>query len=112
MFTSKGKERNPRQMKIKTELSKQQLDQAIKGMQGIAHPIRLLILYTLAKEEKTVGQLVELLGTSQSAASQHLSKMKNNGILESRKVSNLVYYSLKDPKYKDLIQTIVKVYKK
>ncbi|ABZ94433.1 ArsR family transcriptional regulator [Leptospira biflexa] len=99
-------------MKIKTELSKQQLEQAIKGIQGIAHPIRLLILYTLAKEEKTVGQLVELLGTSQSAASQHLSKMKNNGILESRKSSNQVFYRLKDAKFKDLIQTIVKVYKK
>ncbi|MDF3819092.1 metalloregulator ArsR/SmtB family transcription factor [Leptospira sp. 96542] len=99
-------------MKIKTELTKQQLEQAIKGLQGIAHPIRLLILYTLAKEERTVGELVELLGTSQSAASQHLSKMKNNGILESRKSSNQVFYSLKDPKFKDLIQTIVKVYKK
>ncbi|EOQ87931.1 biofilm growth-associated repressor family protein [Leptospira yanagawae serovar Saopaulo str. Sao Paulo = ATCC 700523] len=99
-------------MKIKTELSKQQLEQAIKGIQGIAHPIRLLILYTLAKEEKTVGELVELLGTSQSAASQHLSKMKNNGILESRKSSNQVFYRLKDAKFKDLIQTIVKVYKK
>ncbi|MDZ4727002.1 MAG: metalloregulator ArsR/SmtB family transcription factor [Leptospira sp.] len=99
-------------MKIKTELSKQQLELAIKGIQGIAHPIRLLILYTLAKEEKSVGQLVELLGTSQSAASQHLSKMKNNGILESRKSSNQVYYSLKDPKFKDLVNTIVKVYKK
>ncbi|MCW7509220.1 metalloregulator ArsR/SmtB family transcription factor [Leptospira levettii] len=99
-------------MKIKTELSKQQLEQAIKGIQGIAHPIRLLILYTLAKDEKTVGQLVELLGTSQSAASQHLSKMKNNGILESRKSSNQVFYRLKDAKFKDLIQTIVKVYKK
>ncbi len=97
-------------MKIKTELSKQQLELAIKGIQGIA-PSRL-ILYTLAKEEKTVGQLVELLGTSQSAASQHLSKMKNNGILESRKSSNQVYYSLKDPKFKELVQTIVKVYKK
>jgi DNA-binding transcriptional ArsR family regulator len=99
-------------MKLKTELSKTQLEQAVKGIQGIAHPIRLLILYALAKEEKSVGELVTLLGTSQSAASQHLSKMKNNGILESRKKSNMVFYSLKDPKYKELVSTIVKIYKK
>lgn len=99
-------------MKLKTELSKTQLEQAIKGIQGIAHPIRLLILYALTNKEMSVGELVTLLGTSQSAASQHLSKMKNNGILESRKKSNMVFYSLKDPKYKELIATIIKIYKK
>ncbi|MCC5814953.1 MAG: winged helix-turn-helix transcriptional regulator [Leptospira sp.] len=99
-------------MKLKTELSKTQLELAIKGIQGIAHPIRLLILYALSSKEMSVGELVTLLGTSQSAASQHLSKMKNNGILESRKKSNMVFYSLKDPKFKELVTTIIKIYKK
>lgn len=98
--------------KHKMELSKGQLDSAIKGIQGIAHPVRLQILSILSKSEQSVGGLVEMLGTSQSAASQHLSKMKNNGILDSRKKSNQVFYFLKDPKYKDLMNTIVKVYKK
>ena len=99
-------------VKLKIELNNKQLEAAIKGLQGIAHPIRLLILYALMKEEKSVGELVDLLGTSQSAASQHLSKMKNNGILESRKKSNQVYYFLKDQKYKEFIHTIFKIYKK
>lgn len=99
-------------MKLKSELSKTQIDQAVKGLQGIAHPIRLMIMFALAKEERSVGDLVELLGTSQSAASQHLSKMKNNGILESRKKSNQVFYSLKDPKFKELNSVIVRLFKK
>ncbi|NCN09600.1 MAG: winged helix-turn-helix transcriptional regulator [Leptospira sp.] len=99
-------------MKLKSELSKTQIDQAVKGLQGIAHPIRLMIMFALAKEERSVGDLVELLGTSQSAASQHLSKMKNNGILESRKKSNQVFYSLKDSKFKELNSVIVRLFKK
>lgn len=98
--------------KIKMELSKGQLEQAVKVIQGIAHPIRLTILHALSTKEMSVGELVTILGTSQSAASQHLSKMKNNGLLDSRKKSNKVYYSLKDPKFKELINTIIKLYKK
>ncbi|MCG9876688.1 MAG: metalloregulator ArsR/SmtB family transcription factor [Leptospiraceae bacterium] len=99
-------------MKLKSELSKTQTELAVKGLQGIAHPIRFMIMFALSKEEMSVGDLVDLLGTSQSAASQHLSKMKNNGILESRKKSNQVFYSLKDPKYKELISILVRLYKK
>ncbi|EQA54581.1 transcriptional regulator, ArsR family [Leptospira kmetyi serovar Malaysia str. Bejo-Iso9] len=68
------------------------------------------ILFFLSQKEHSVGELVDLLGISQSAASQHLSKMKINGILSSRKESNQVFYYLKDGKYKDLIRTIVKIY--
>lgn len=99
-------------MKAKADFDKRQLEATVKGIQGIAHPIRLMILNLLSKDEKSVGELVGILGTSQSATSQHLSKMKNNGILDCRKESNQVFYFLKDPKFKELSLTIQKVFRK
>lgn len=96
--------------KEKSALKKNQLESAIRGIKGIAHPDRLQILFFLSQKEHSVGELVDLLGISQSAASQHLSKMKINGILSSTKESNQVFYYLKDGKYKDLIRTIIKIY--
>ena len=81
--------------KLKFELSKKQLDQAIKGIQGIAHPVRFMILYSLLKEEQSVSVLSEFTNVSQSVTSQHLSKMKDSGILDSRKESNKVFYFIK-----------------
>jgi DNA-binding transcriptional ArsR family regulator len=96
--------------KIKFELNKKQLDIAIKGVQGIAHPVRLMILYALSKEELSVNDLADYTGVSQSVTSQHLSKMKDNGILDSRKESNKVFYYVKDNKYRELVKNIVKLF--
>ncbi|MBL0264616.1 MAG: winged helix-turn-helix transcriptional regulator [Leptospiraceae bacterium] len=96
--------------KIKFELNKKQLEGAIKGVQGIAHPVRLMILYALSKEELSVNDLADFTGVSQSVTSQHLSKMKDSGILESRKESNKVFYYVKDNKYRELVKNIVKLF--
>ncbi|MCB1141024.1 MAG: helix-turn-helix transcriptional regulator [Leptospiraceae bacterium] len=96
--------------KLKFELSKKQLDQAIKGIQGIAHPVRFMILYSLLKEEQSVSVLSEFTNVSQSVTSQHLSKMKDSGILDSRKESNKVFYFIKDERYKEIIRILVKFY--
>lgn len=96
--------------KIKFELNKKQLDVAIKGIQGISHPVRLMILFALSKEELSVNDLADFVGVSQSVTSQHLSKMKDNGILDSRKESNRVFYYVKDSKYRELIKNIVKLF--
>jgi DNA-binding transcriptional ArsR family regulator len=99
-------------MKSKSDFNSANLESAVQGLQGLAHPVRLSILSLLSKGEMTVGSIVEELNTSQSAVSQHLSKMKSYGILGSRKESNLVFYSIKDPKYKELLQSIIKIFKK
>ncbi|MCB1180263.1 MAG: winged helix-turn-helix transcriptional regulator [Leptospiraceae bacterium] len=94
--------------KVKFELSKKQLDSAIKGMQGIAHPVRFMILYALLKDELSVGELSAFTNVSQSVTSQHLSKMKDSGLLDSRKESNKVFYYIKDLRYKEIMKTLVK----
>ncbi len=96
--------------KLKIELNKKQLENSVKVLQGISHPVRLTILNALTKEELSVNDLSNLASVSQSVTSQHLGKMKDSGILESRKESNKVFYYIKDPKYKDLIKQITKLF--
>lgn len=58
----------------------------------LANPKRLEILHTLKEGEKTVGDLVEILGVPKANVSQHLSLMRNRGIVKTRRDGTHVYY--------------------
>lgn len=83
---------------------------AAEMLKGIAHELRLLIICNLSDGEKSVLELAEFLGTSQSNVSQHLAKLRTLGILETRRDANQVFYSVKNPGTLDLIRTIQKAY--
>ncbi|MBF0452907.1 MAG: winged helix-turn-helix transcriptional regulator [Candidatus Magnetomorum sp.] len=63
----------------------------------LAHPQRLYILASLMDTEKTVSEIESLCGASQSVVSQHLTRMRLEKIVDSRKSGNFVYYWIKDP---------------
>lgn len=78
-------------------------------MKGVSHEIRIGILLSLRPGEKTVTDLVKLLGAPQPTLSQHLSMMRDRGIVRCRKVGNQALYSVSDKRiYKmlDLIQEL------
>ncbi len=82
-----------------TQMSKRRIDLRIYELQAeisktLAHPIRLAILHTLKDGEKTVNDLTEILGASQSNVSQHLAIMRQRQIVKTRKEGATVYYSL------------------
>lgn len=95
--------------KLKSEINKKQIDLIIKGVQGIAHPIRFMILHALMNDELSVSQLSSYTGASQSVTSQHLGKMKESGILDNRKESNRVYYFIQDSNYRELAKIFLKM---
>jgi DNA-binding transcriptional ArsR family regulator len=64
----------------------------------IAHPIRIAILHYLKNGEKTVNELTETLGASQSNISQHLALLRQREIVKTRKVGSAVYYRVSSPK--------------
>ncbi len=64
----------------------------------LAHPLRIAILHYLKDGEKTVNQLTELLGASQSNVSQHLAIMRQRQIVKTRKDRSTVYYRVASPK--------------
>ena len=80
--------------------------QALKAM---AHPLRWRILCTLGGKELSVGEIVDLTGTSQSNVSQHLEQLRNKHIVASRKEANRVYYRIRNDQLLTLIGTMRKV---
>jgi ArsR family transcriptional regulator len=64
----------------------------------MAHPLRLAILHSLKDGEKTVNDLAEIFGASQSNVSQHLALMRQRQILKTRKTGSTVYYRVSSPK--------------
>lgn len=64
----------------------------------LASPKRLEIIHLLKNGEKTVTDLVELLGVPKANVSQHLAVMRHRGVLASRRDGVNVYYRLSNPK--------------
>lgn len=68
----------------------------IRFLRGLADNTRLKIIESLEDRERTVSQLVEEVGSSQSNISAHLRLLKSTGIVKSRNEGKYVYYSLRD----------------
>ncbi|MBI3545036.1 MAG: winged helix-turn-helix transcriptional regulator [Gammaproteobacteria bacterium] len=80
---------------------------ASRSLKAMAHPLRLKILCILgSSSEVSVQDIVEQVGTSQSNISQHLSILRDKGILASRKDANKVYYRIGDQKILQLIGSL------
>ena len=69
--------------------------QKAKILKALAHPIRVSIFELIAEDEKTVGEIVESLGTKMANTSRHLALLKDAGLITTRKEGLNVYYSIK-----------------
>lgn len=62
----------------------------------LGHPARVGLIELLGTGERTVGELQDALELDSSSASQHLSALRRQGLLESRKVGTSVHCRVKD----------------
>lgn len=84
--------------------NEEDIHHASRALKAMAHPLRLKILCILGgTSEVSVQDIVDQVGTSQSNISQHLSILREKGILAARKDANKVYYRIGDPKILNLI---------
>jgi DNA-binding transcriptional ArsR family regulator len=67
---------------------------------------RLLILCRLAQGEFSVNAMVELCGQSQSSVSQHLGKLREGGLVKTRRDGTTIHYSLADDDVRKLIDML------
>jgi DNA-binding transcriptional ArsR family regulator len=84
-------------------------DNAVRAttlLKAMANPSRLMILCQLAEGEKSVGELVEAIGSSQSGLSQHLAILRREKVVTARRMSQSILYSLASPEAEALIQTL------
>ena len=73
---------------------------------------RLMILCKLSDGEQSAGELTELVGLSQGAASQHLQKMKAEGLVDTRRDAQTIYYRLADDAARQVIDLLCNIYGK
>jgi DNA-binding transcriptional ArsR family regulator len=70
----------------------------------LGHPARVRILELLRDGERSVGDLQAALGLDSSGTSQHLTAMRRQGLLDSRREGTSVYYRVKDPRVFQLLE--------
>lgn len=63
-------------------------------MKALGNESRLLILCTLAAGERSVGELNDVVPLSQSALSQQLARLRQQGLVETRRESQTIFYTL------------------
>ena len=66
--------------------------------QTLANPKRLRIINILREKEISAGEIQKILGIPKANLSQHMSVLKQKGIVMARKEGNIVYYRLARPK--------------
>lgn len=85
-------------------------DRAARLLKLLSNPQRLRILCLLADGEHSVGELNERIGLSQPALSQHLSKLRDNGLVKTRRESQTIYYRLDSEPVRRLIASLRNIY--
>ncbi|ACI56097.1 DNA-binding transcriptional ArsR family regulator [Rhizobium leguminosarum] len=79
-------------------------------LSAMANPKRLLILCSLVKGEVAVGVLATQVGLSQSALSQHLSKLRAQKLVKTRRDAQTIYYSSTSEPVMKILATLEDIY--
>jgi DNA-binding transcriptional ArsR family regulator len=76
---------------------------------GFADPKRLVLINALRDGERSVSDLCETTGITQSNASQHLSILKSKGLVANRREGQRVFYSVTSPKINEALDLLREV---
>lgn len=76
-------------------------------LKALAHPARLHICCALRETEMSVGQIEETLNIKQPRLSRELAKLREEGLLETRRESKVIFYTLtQDVNFRQMIDAI------
>lgn len=84
---------------------------AARLLKLLASEQRLLLLCRLVEGETSVGDLARHARLAQSAASQHLGKMRAEGLVATRREAQTIYYRLADPAAMRVLDTLCDIYR-
>ncbi len=84
--------------------------EAARMLKLLANEQRLTVLCRLSAGEMTVTELGQYVNLSQSALSQHLGKLRAEGLVATRREAQSIYYRLADPVAERLIGVLCDLY--
>jgi DNA-binding transcriptional ArsR family regulator len=93
-----------RQLQVVQQVSPNVPELTAKFFRGLGDSTRVRILHLLLEGDKNVGELVELVGSPQGRVSSHLACLRWCGYVTSYRDGKNVYYTLADPRVKDLLE--------
>ncbi len=79
-------------------------------LKALSNERRLKIMCALCQGEKNVGEMEDLVDLSQSALSQHLARLRRDGMVSTRREAQTIYYSVNDPAAKDILRCLCKIF--
>ena len=85
--------------------------QVAELLKALANRARLMVLCQLVEHgEMRVGDLAGEIGLSQSALSQHLARMREEGLVAFRREGQTLFYRIDDPRCEALLATLHRLY--
>ena len=84
--------------------------EAARLLRALANERRLMILCQLADGELSVGELLPRVGLSQSALSQHLAVLREEGVVATRREAQSVRYRIADPAAVKVVTTLAEIF--
>ena len=99
---------NPKPNSIESLL--ESATQASSLLKLISHPHRLMILCLLLESERSVTELVEIVGINQTAMSNHLAKLRSEGLVEFTRYHRVLQYRINSPEAEAIIGTLYQLY--
>jgi DNA-binding transcriptional ArsR family regulator len=95
--------------KSQTGLDIAQLENSANRLKSIAHPMRIAILELLREKEKlSVTEIYSYLKLEQAVASNHLSILKEKGVLSSQRDGKRIIYSVKEKSLNKIIDCLIR----
>ena len=84
--------------------------EAARLLRTLGNERRLMILCQLSDRERSVGQVLPLVGLSQSALSQHLAVLREEGIVATRREAQTIWYRIADPAALKVVATLAEIF--
>jgi len=97
-------------MAEKIQQLKKHAAEASRLLKALSNETRLQILCLLSQQELSVSGINDQIDISQSALSQHLAVLRNDGLVATRRESQTIYYSLADGPAANIINTLHGIY--
>lgn len=84
--------------------------EAAKLLRALGNERRLLILCQLGDGERSVGELQPRVGLSQSALSQHLAVLREEGVVATRRDGQTIWYRIAGPAATRVVATLAEIF--
>ncbi len=97
-------------MKMPAEAMRSNAQKASGLLKALANENRLMILCLLVEGEMTVSEINAQVDLSQSALSQHLAVLRKDGLVATRRESQIIYYRIASQDAGKILETLHGIY--